>query len=625
VPLNNNEKRGYAMKPMLLTSAGEWPTGDQWIYEAKYDGYRAILQWEEEVPAIISRNHRDLSTLFPELIDFCKHSYPKVKPFLPLTLDGEIVYLENNFRSNFSVVQSRGKTKSTQKIRQASKQFPCQYIAFDLLMAKGEDLQRLPLVERKKQLSQLFGKAGIPGKTTFYHRGQIQCIESYEQGDALWERIKKHNGEGMVAKRKNSLWTSGKRTTDWLKIKNWRYVSVIVHTFNKENDYFTGAIYKDNQLMEVTAFKHGLSDEEFQTLAAFFQTKGEKTSDSIWTLPPSICVDIACIDFDGKKLREPRFHSFRFDLTPEKCNWKTFQNQLHPIPEQVEITHPDKPVWPKMNLLKVDYLLYLETIAPYLLPFLQNRVLTTIRFPHGVPEEHFYQKNVPDYAPDFVQTKRIDDIDYIVCNDLETLFWLGNQLALEFHIPFQTVDTDCPTEIVFDLDPPSVNEFPLAMEAALRMKAIFDQFQLHSFVKTSGGKGLQVYLPLPKNRFTYDETRIFTEFICRFLVDRNPQMFTLERLKKKRGNKLYLDYVQHAEGKTIIAPYSPRGNEWGCVATPLLWEEVKEGLHPNNFTIPTVMERVKASGDPFNHFFEAGEKQPLKEVLEELKKILQQR
>lgn len=196
----------------------------------------------------------------------------------------------------------------------------------------------------------------------------------------------------MVAKRKNSLWTSGKRTTDWLKIKNWRYVSVIVHTFNKENDYFTGAIYKDNQLMEVTAFKHGLSNEEFQTLAAFFQTKGEKTFDSIWTLPPSICVDIACIDFDGKKLREPRFHSFRFDLTPEECNWKTFQNQLHPIPEQVEITHPDKPVWPKMNLLKVDYLLYLETIAPYLLPFLQNRVLTTIRFPHGVPEEHFYQK-----------------------------------------------------------------------------------------------------------------------------------------------------------------------------------------------------------------------------------------
>src|SRR5690606_6352345 len=103
---------------------------------------------------------------------------------------------------------------------------------------------------------------------------------------------------------------------------------------------------------------------------------------------------------------------------------------------------------------KEHYLLYLEQVAPYLLPFLQKRALTAIRYPHGVSGEHFYQKNVPDYAPEFVQTKRIEDIDYIVCNDLPTLFWLGNQLALEFHIPFQTVDTDCPTEIVFDLDPP---------------------------------------------------------------------------------------------------------------------------------------------------------------------------
>lgn len=610
------------MKPMLLTSVEELPVGDEWIYEAKYDGYRAILVWENEIPTIISRNGNELTPLFPELIEFCKRYFSFVKSFLPLTLDGEIVYLENNFRSNFSIVQSRGKTKTKQKIQQASQRFPCQYIAFDLLQFKGKEMHFFPLSKRKEHLSQLFSKANLPKNIQFFCRGQIQCIESFQQRDVLWKIIKEHNGEGMVAKRKTSLWISGKRSTDWLKIKNWRLVSIVVHSFNKANGYFTGAIFKEHQLIEVTTFKHGLSDEEFNTLGSFFETKGEKISSSIWTLPPSICVDIACIDFDGKTLREPRFHSFRFDLLPEECNWKTFLKQLHPIPEHVQVTHPEKPVWPKLNLLKDDYILYLDMIAPYLLPFLQNRALTAIRYPHGVPGENFYQKNAPDYAPDFVQTMRIDSIDYIVCNDIPTLLWLGNQLVLEFHIPFQTIDTTYPTEIVFDLDPPSVSEFPYAIEAALRMKAIFDRFQLQSFVKTSGGKGLQLYIPLPKNQFTYDETRIFTEFICKFLVNQEPNIFTLERLKKKRGNKLYLDYVQHAEGKTIIAPYSPRGNELGCVATPLYWEEVKEGLHPNNFTIPKVVERLNTLGNPFNNYFEAGEKQNFKEIIEELKNIL---
>lgn len=610
------------MKPMLLSSAETYPEGDEWIYEAKYDGYRALLLWKKETPTIISRNHRDITPLFPELVDFCKSYFLLVQPFLPLIFDGEIVYLENNYRSNFSIVQSRGKLAAKETIQQASKRFPCQYLVFDLLKAKGEDLTARPLSERKKQLAQLFAEAKLPQTSEFFRRGQIQCIQSFEQGDVLWNIIKEHNGEGMVAKRKDSLWMSGKRTKDWLKIKNWRYVSVIVHSYNKENDYFTGAIYQDDQLLEVAAFKHGLSDEQMKTLAAFFQTKGKTSSSRVWTIPPSICADIACIDFDGKKLREPRFHAFRFDLSPEDCHWKAFQKQLHPIPEKVQITHPDKPVWPKVNLLKEDYLLYLDTVAPYMLPFLHNRALTAIRFPHGVEGEHFYQKNCPDYAPNFVQTKQIEGINYIVCNNLSTLFWLGNQLALEFHIPFQTVDTVCPTEIVFDLDPPSVNEFSLSIQAALKMKAIFDQFQLQSFVKTSGGKGLQVYIPLPKNQFTYEDTRIFTEFICKYLVSQHPQMFTSERLKKNRGNKLYLDYVQHAEGKTIIAPYSPRGNEEGCVATPLEWEEVKEGLHPSRFTVTTIMERVNTIGDPFRNFFEAGEKQPFQAVITELKKLL---
>ena len=208
-----------------------------------------------------------------------------------------------------------------------------------------------------------------------------------------------------------------------------------------------------------------------------------------------------------------------------------------------------------------------------------------------------------------------------MCNNIETLLWLGNQLALELHIPFQSIHTEKPMEIVFDLDPPSVNEFNLAISAALKMKTIFDQFKLSSFIKTSGGKGMQVYIPLPMNTFSYEETGIFTEFVCEFLVKQFPESFTTERFKKKRNNRLYLDYVQHREGKTIIAPYSTRGNEKALVATPLDWAEVNDSLRPENFTIPVVLERIRTVGNPFSNFRELGEKQDFRSVVNQLKNL----
>lgn len=155
------------------------------------------------------------------------------------------------------------------------------------------------------------------------------------------------------------------------------------------------------------------------------------------------------------------------------------------------------------------------------------------------------------------------------------------------------------------------------------MKAIFDQFELISFVKTSGGKGMQIYIPLPKDVFTYVETGVFTKFVCDFLIEQDPQWFTTERLKKNRNNKLYLDYVQHREGKTIIAPYSPRGNEIGCIATPLFWNEVNENLNPGMFNISAVLDRIKTAGNPFHKFQQNNNEQKFASVLYQLKGLLE--
>ncbi|MBP3040803.1 non-homologous end-joining DNA ligase [Bacillaceae bacterium Marseille-Q3522] len=269
----------------------------------------------------------------------------------------------------------------------------------------------------------------------------------------------------------------------------------------------------------------------------------------------------------------------------------------------VNITHPEKMIWKNHDIRKEDFLTFLVNISSYLLPFLKNRILTVIRYPHGIPGESFYQKNCPDYAPDFIQTVEDNGIHYIVCNDLQTLLWLGNQLAIEYHVPFQTFSASGPSEIVFDLDPPDRNGFPLAIKAAQEMKQLFDSFEIISYPKLSGNKGLQIHIPISNPSLTYEDTRIFTQFIATYLVEKFPDAFTIERLKKNRGKKLYVDYVQHAEGKTIICPYSSRGNEIATVAAPLFWEEVKENLKVENFHIPYVLDRLSKKPCPMQDFF----------------------
>ncbi len=288
--------------------------------------------------------------------------------------------------------------------------------------------------------------------------------------------------------------------------------------------------------------------------------------------------------------------------------------------ETLTLTSLSKIIWPKTGITKADYLNYIHEVSPYILPFIKDRALTLIRYPHGASGLSFYQKNCPDYAPDFIKTHTIEDIQYIVGGDLPTLYWLANQLALEIHVPFQTIHATSPSEIVFDLDPPSRNHFSLAVDAALLIKEVLNQLQILSFIKTSGNKGLQIYIPLPDDTYSYEETRMFGDFIADYLMSKKPQSFTTERLKKNRNGRLYLDIVQHAPGKTIVSPYTVRGNEEGLVAAPLYWEEITPSLRPEQFPIQSMIARIKSKGCPFAHFFSAKDHQPFDHVLSVLKK-----
>lgn len=606
------------MKPMLPTLTFEVPKGDNWNYEVKYDGFRTLLFWDQDIK-LISRNGNSLLEIFPEIKLYLEKNNELFKEFLPLVLDGELVYLENEYKAQFSSIQVRGRMRSEKKILEKALHYPCRLLVFDLLLLKGKSISDRNYVDRKNALLKLFEECHLPTTPNPASPKLIQLIPASRDYQSVWEQVVLHDGEGIVAKQDTNQWEEGKRTTLWLKFKNFKYVSCFVTAYEKSNGYFYVGVFKDTNIYSIGQFLFGINPEEKKALFQIIKENKTKEDERFIYVQPAICLEIKYLELYDEQMREPHFERFRFDLSPEDCTFDKFVHQQKNLPKDIDVTHPDKPLWEEPAVKKIDFIRYLQEISPYLLPFLQNRLLTVIRYPHGMFGEAFYQKNCPDYAPDFVQTALHDGINYIVCNNLKTLLWLGNQLAFEFHIPFQTLSSQGPSEIVLDLDPPSRKEFKLAIKAAQMIKEVLDQLNLIGFVKTSGNKGLQIYIPLPENEFSYDDTRLFTEFIAEYLISKAPSLFTIERLKKNRQNKLYIDYIQHAEGKTIVAPYSARGNDTAALATPLFWDEVTEELRMEDFTILNMMKRINEKGDPFQSYFETKQKQNFSPILEFLK------
>ncbi len=607
------------MKPMLPTLTFDPPENPGWFYEVKYDGFRAILTWDKDGIQVTSRNGKPLAALFPELEAFLIAHQERFEPFLPFQLDGELVILENLYKANFSKIQVRGRLRSARKIYECSEEIPCRFMVFDVLLIRGESLKNLPFYQRKEVLIEIFSKAKLSLEPSLEDLQLIQHVKAHQNFNNLWERVILYDGEGIIAKHKNSVWEEGKRSAQWLKYKNWKQVSCFITSYDKENGYFYIGVFKDNQILRIGQVLFGLKPEEKQALLQIIKQNNIGEDNRYIYVDPAICLDVKYLELYDNELREPHFNHFQFDLNPLDCTYDKFLSPAIHFAKSIQITHPEKLIWEVEKIHKSDYIYYLKEVSEYMLPFLKNRLLTVIRYPHGMFGEPFFQKNCPDYAPEFVETHQEDGIEYIVCNNLNTLIWLGNQLAIEFHIPFQTFRGKGPSEIVFDLDPPSREDFHLAIKASLLIKEVLDQLKLTSYVKTSGNKGLQIYIPLPDERFSFDDTRLFTSFIANYLVSKEPDFFTIERLKKNRGGRLYVDYVQHSEGKTIVAPYSLRGNELAGAATPLYWDEVCDKLDVKKFTMANVMERLKNKLDPFKSYFETKMNQPFEPILDFLK------
>ncbi|MGI6576320.1 MAG: non-homologous end-joining DNA ligase [bacterium] len=271
---------------------------------------------------------------------------------------------------------------------------------------------------------------------------------------------------------------------------------------------------------------------------------------------------------------------------------------------QLILSNLDKTLWPEAGFTKATLLQYYAKIYPYLAPYLKDRPLVVTRWPDGITGKHFYQKNAPSYAPEWVETFTIDAegggrrINYIICNNLETLLWLGNLACLELHPWLSTCQRiDYPSFLVFDLDPSGEDDFPQVREIALLMRELLLRLGLESYPKTSGATGMHIYVPLAPI-YSYAEVRQVGERIATMLVKVVPNWATIERSVKQRRGKVYLDYMQNVRGQTLCAPYSPRPRAGGTVSTPLTWDEVPTVL-PGKFTIISVLERAQRMGDLF--------------------------
>ncbi len=281
----------------------------------------------------------------------------------------------------------------------------------------------------------------------------------------------------------------------------------------------------------------------------------------------------------------------------------------------IKVTNPEKLLWPEAGIRKIDYIAAMIDLAPYIIPHAKNRALTVIRYPDGIHGKSFFQKNVPHYAPEWVETGEESGVEYVLLNSAPTLAWLANQAALELHTAFNYIFAqDYPTYLVFDLDPSEGQTFRQVAEIASYVHETLESLGIKSYVKTSGASGLQIYIPVA-DRYNYERAREINHFFARYFSDKIPDLVTIERIIEKRGRKLYFDYLQMWYGKTITMVYSPRATQQATVSMPVEWSELDK-INVTDFTLLNAKKRLEEKGDLFAPLLDPSNSQNLDMILE---------
>ena len=626
------------VKPMLATLVNKPFNSKFWVFEVKWDGVRSILFLHKKkgILELQSRNGRSITHRYPELIKTLgfstSSSSSMIKCKESVVLDGEVVVLDKkNGTPSFQRHQRRMNVDSVKEIENLSNEIPATYYFFDVLYLDGADLQGLPFLERRRILSDVIGKENARIKISHF-------IE--EQGQKTFDKTKSMGLEGLIAKNKSSKYVQGLRSRDWLKIKHIKTQDCVVIGYtrgegNREN-YFGSLLLSafdptNNKFRFVGHTGSGFDfiqlDEIYKMLQALRVDKCPidyvpyTNRDPTW-VRPELVAEIKFSDWTSEKImRAPIFLRFREDKAPKDClieGEKLTEKLVEPVKAEfkeeklvnkpvnrnntsISFSNLDKVFWDKTSthpqLTKKDLITYYEKISSHILKHLKDRPLSLSRYPNGIKGKSFYHKNWNQKnEPPFVQTAKIysesrdgNIINYIICNNKETLLWLANLGCIEMHPWYSRINNfemcqkrddilyeekcglNFPDFIIFDLDPyvysgqeskgqePEYNHkgFRAVVHVAYHLKDFFADLRIESFIKTSGKTGLHIFVPIA-NQYTYEQTRSFAEVIGKILLRRYPEKITMDWDTTKRKGKVFFDHNQNARGKTIASIFSAR-------------------------------------------------------------------
>jgi bifunctional non-homologous end joining protein LigD len=577
------QRREY--RPMLATPADELPRGGDWLFEVKWDGYRALGYVRGGETTLVSRNGNDLTTRFPTIARALAQTVRSPE----CVVDGEVCALDESGRPSFSAMQ-QGKPGTA-----------LVYELFDVLEIDGEPVVDRPLAERRELLEGLLDRR----ITT------VQLSGAFDDGEALFTAAIEQRLEGVMAKRPDSRYYVGRRTRDWLKVKTHGRQEFVICGWTRGQGRREGLFgslvlgtYRDDELVWVgncgTGFTEKTIDEvlrkleplrrDTSPLAVVPKMPKVRKGDVTWVEPKLVCeVSFAEWTHDGH-LRAPSFEGLRDD--------KPARSVEREGASRVKLSNLDKVFWPDEGVTKGDLVDYYRAIAPVLVPHLRDRPFTMRRYPDGAFGKAFFQKNAPSHMPDWIPRFHTDQFEAPVVNDEDSLLWMVNMACIDMNVWYSRIDKpDRPDFVLFDLDPSPDVGVQETMQVALLVKAALDALGLKSFPKTSSAEGMHVIVPIER-RYGYDDTRELSEIVAGAIARTHRGLATTEWTRSKRRGVL-IDSNQNGAGKTIASAYSVRPRPGAPVSTPLRWDEVKDGLDPAAFTMDVVLERVQEMGDLF--------------------------
>lgn len=601
-------KLGQLIRPMLATKASKIIEEAGWIYELKWDGYRALCNIDGGKVDLYSRNGISFKHKFSELYQNLQEI-----PY-DVILDGEIVSLDPQGKPIFQNLQNYEREKLGE----------LRYYVFDLLFLNGHSTMSLTLVQRKSLIPAII--EDIP---MVYYCEHIDSL-----GKAFYDKVIAAGMEGVIAKKSDSEYVPGMRSGKWLKIKGYESQEALIcgYTESSNAQLFGSLILglkRNNKLEYIgncgTGFDVQTRKELFERFEPLIidkspfsdkiNLKGRKPT---WLSPELICeVRFAEWTRSGT-LRHPSYKGLRFDKTPAEIKKEEVTNVpvQPPAPRkgasleiegiQVPISNLEKVYWPQESYTKYDLIDYYLQVSELILPYLKDRPQNLHRHPNGIKAEGFYQKDTAGIFPHWLQTIRLHsksggrDIEYVLCQNEASLIYLANLGCIEINPWSSRIKSlENPDFTVIDIDPSDKNSFQQVIEVALAAKQILDSAGVSGFVKTSGSSGIHIYLPL-QGAYSYGEARDFTQILCYLIHDMLPELTSMERNVKKRGEKIYLDFLQNRRGQTLAAPYCARPKPGATVSTPLSWDEVKPGLDMRDFTIKSVPKRMENKPDFFS-------------------------